>query len=84
MKAVTLRIAARWAVPHPEMLHPESLEELCIRVGDAVHYSIRFEDSTSLIAVIKCMTDGMILRALMTKPHMIWSVFSTSWQNLPT
>lgn len=45
-------------------------EEMGVRVGDAVGYSIRFEDCTSPKTVIKYMTDGMLLREFMTEPDL--------------
>ena len=44
---------------------PES--SLCVvQVG----YSIRFEDNTSDATIIKYMTDGMLLRELLTEPDL--------------
>ena len=37
-------------------------EEMNVKLGDEVGYSIRFEDHTSSKTVIKYMTDGMLLR----------------------
>ncbi|WAQ83309.1 hypothetical protein PtA15_3A678 [Puccinia triticina] len=45
-------------------------DEMGVRVGDAVGYSIRFEDCTSPKTVIKYMTDGMLLREFMTEPDL--------------
>ena len=45
-------------------------EEMGVRVGHEVGYSIRFEDNTSPKTVIKYMTDGMLLRELLTEPDL--------------
>ncbi|MBW0559136.1 hypothetical protein O181_098851 [Austropuccinia psidii MF-1] len=45
-------------------------DEMGITVGDAVSYLIWFEDCTSQKTVIKYMTDGILLRELMTKPDL--------------
>jgi pre-mRNA-splicing factor ATP-dependent RNA helicase DHX15/PRP43 len=37
-------------------------EEMNVKLGEEVGYSIRFEDHTSNKTVIKYMTDGMLLR----------------------
>lgn len=41
-------------------------EEMNVRVGDEVGYSVRFEDETSPKTVIKYMTDGILLRETLT------------------
>ena len=41
-------------------------EELGVRLGEEVGYSIRFEDVTSEKTKIKYMTDGMLLRELLS------------------
>ena len=43
-------------------------EEMDVRVGREVGYSIRFEDNTSDKTVIKYMTDGMLLREFLNEP----------------
>ena len=45
-------------------------EEMGVRVGHEVGYSIRFEDQTSPKTVVKYMTDGMLLRELLTEPDL--------------
>ncbi|KAI2605855.1 helicase associated domain-containing protein [Hypoxylon fragiforme] len=45
-------------------------EEMGVKVGNEVGYSIRFEDSTSDKTVLKYMTDGMLLREFMTEPDL--------------
>ncbi|KAI8799688.1 P-loop containing nucleoside triphosphate hydrolase protein [Cladochytrium replicatum] len=45
-------------------------DEMDVRLGDEVGYSIRFEDCTSNRTVLKYMTDGMLLREAMTDPLM--------------
>ncbi|ODQ65947.1 P-loop containing nucleoside triphosphate hydrolase protein [Nadsonia fulvescens var. elongata DSM 6958] len=40
-------------------------DEMDVRLGDEVGYSIRFEDKTSDKTVLKYMTDGMLLREAM-------------------
>lgn len=37
-------------------------EEMNVKLGEEVGYSIRFEDNTSENTIIKYMTDGMLLR----------------------
>ncbi|KAL7275973.1 hypothetical protein RUND412_001042 [Rhizina undulata] len=43
-------------------------EEMGVRCGEEVGYSIRFEDMTSLRTRIKYMTDGMLLREALVDP----------------
>lgn len=43
-------------------------QEMDVPVGDAVGYTIRFEDVTSNSTVLKYLTDGMLLREGMTDP----------------
>lgn len=43
-------------------------QEMDVPVGDAVGYTIRFEDMTSNNTVLKYLTDGMLLREGMTDP----------------
>ncbi|MCJ1352721.1 MAG: hypothetical protein MMC33_002705 [Icmadophila ericetorum] len=45
-------------------------EEMGVKVGNEVGYSIRFEDSTSDKTVLKYMTDGMLLREFLTEPDL--------------
>lgn len=45
-------------------------EEMGVKVGNEVGYAIRFEDSTSEKTVLKYMTDGMLLRELLTEPDL--------------
>lgn len=45
-------------------------EEAGVKVGNEVGYSIRFEDATSDKTVLKYMTDGMLLRELLTEPDL--------------
>ncbi|KAL9617841.1 MAG: hypothetical protein Q9160_007391 [Pyrenula sp. 1 TL-2023] len=45
-------------------------EEMGVKVGNEVGYAIRFEDSTSDKTVLKYMTDGMLLRELLTDPEL--------------
>ncbi|KAI1501929.1 P-loop containing nucleoside triphosphate hydrolase protein [Biscogniauxia marginata] len=45
-------------------------EEMGVKVGNEVGYSIRFEDSTSDKTILKYMTDGMLLREFMTEPDL--------------
>ncbi len=43
-------------------------EEMNVRLGHEVGYSIRFEDQTSDKTIIKYMTDGMLLREFINDP----------------
>ena len=43
-------------------------QEMNVKLGSLVGYSIRFEDMTSAETKIKYMTDGMLLRELMHDP----------------
>ena len=43
-------------------------EEMGVKLGHEVGYSIRFEDHTSESTVMKYMTDGMLLREFLTDP----------------
>ncbi|KAF2151165.1 P-loop containing nucleoside triphosphate hydrolase protein [Myriangium duriaei CBS 260.36] len=45
-------------------------EELGVKVGNEVGYSIRFEDNTSEKTKLKYMTDGMLLREFLTEPDL--------------
>ena len=45
-------------------------EEMGVKIGNEVGYSVRFEDATSEKTVIKYMTDGMLLREFMTEPSL--------------
>lgn len=45
-------------------------DELGTKVGYEVGYSIRFENCTSDKTVLKYMTDGMLLRELLTEPSL--------------
>jgi len=43
-------------------------EEMDVRLGDQVGYSIRFEDNCSPQTILKYLTDGMLLREAMSDP----------------
>ncbi|GJJ74976.1 pre-mRNA-splicing factor ATP-dependent RNA helicase DHX16 [Entomortierella parvispora] len=45
-------------------------EEMGVKLGHEVGYSIRFEDYTSEKTVMKYMTDGMLLREFMSEPDL--------------
>jgi len=45
-------------------------QEMNIKLGQEVGYSIRFEDCTSEKTIIKYMTDGMLLREFLTEPDL--------------
>lgn len=45
-------------------------DEMDVKLGNEVGYSIRFEDETSDKTIIKYMTDGMLLREAMTDPDL--------------
>lgn len=45
-------------------------EEMGVKIGNEVGYAIRFEDKTSDKTVLKYMTDGMLLRELLTDPSL--------------
>ena len=45
-------------------------EEFGCRLGQEVGYCIRFEDCTGPETVIKYMTDGMLLREILTRPNL--------------
>jgi pre-mRNA-splicing factor ATP-dependent RNA helicase DHX16 len=45
-------------------------EEICVKLGNEVGYSIRFEDCTSEQTVLKFMTDGMLLREFLMEPNL--------------
>ena len=45
-------------------------EEMNVKLGSEVGYSIRFEDCTSENTVIKYMTDGMLLREFLGEPDL--------------
>ncbi|KAK0387458.1 hypothetical protein NLU13_5770 [Sarocladium strictum] len=45
-------------------------DEVGVKLGQEVGYSIRFEDNTSDKTILKYMTDGMLLREFMTEPDL--------------
>jgi pre-mRNA-splicing factor ATP-dependent RNA helicase DHX16 len=45
-------------------------QEMDVRLGHEVGYSIRFENCTSKSTVIQYMTDGMLLREILTEPDL--------------
>ena len=45
-------------------------QEMSVKLGLEVGYSIRFEDCTSERTVLKYMTDGMLLREFLTEPDL--------------
>ena len=45
-------------------------EEMGVKLGNQVGYSIRFEDCTSEKTIIKYMTDGMLLREFLGEPDL--------------
>jgi HrpA-like RNA helicase len=45
-------------------------DEMGVRLGQEVGYSIRFEDKTNEKTVVKYMTDGMLLREFLTDPEL--------------
>ncbi|XP_069032341.1 pre-mRNA-splicing factor ATP-dependent RNA helicase DHX16 isoform X2 [Embiotoca jacksoni] len=45
-------------------------DEMSVKLGNEVGYSIRFEDCTSERTVLKYMTDGMLLREFLTEPDL--------------
>ena len=45
-------------------------DEMDVKLGDQVGYSIRFEDNTGPQTLLKFMTDGMLLREAMTDPFL--------------
>lgn len=45
-------------------------EEMGVKVGNEVGYSVRFDDNTSDKTIVKYMTDGMLLREFMTEPDL--------------
>jgi pre-mRNA-splicing factor ATP-dependent RNA helicase DHX16 len=45
-------------------------DEMGVRLGHEVGYSIRFEDCTSDKTIIKYMTDGMLLREFLSEPDL--------------
>ena len=45
-------------------------QEMNVKLGQEVGYSIRFEDCTSDGTIIKYMTDGMLLREFLNEPDL--------------
>lgn len=45
-------------------------QEMNVKLGLQVGYSIRFEDCTSEKTIIKYLTDGMLLREFLTEPDL--------------
>lgn len=46
-------------------------DEMSVILGNEVGFSIRFEDKTSEKTVLKYMTDGMLLREILTDPELL-------------
>lgn len=44
--------------------------EMCVKLGNEVGYSIRFEDCTSERTVLKYMTDGTLHREFLSEPDL--------------
>ena len=45
-------------------------QEMNVRLGQEVGYSIRFENCTSPKTIIQYMTDGMLLREILARPDL--------------
>ncbi|KAK2636542.1 hypothetical protein Ddye_031334 [Dipteronia dyeriana] len=45
-------------------------QEMGVKIGREVGYSIRFEDNTSEKTVVEYMTDGMLLRNIISQPNL--------------
>jgi hypothetical protein len=45
-------------------------QEMNVKLGNEVGYSIRFEDCTSPKTIVQYMTDGMLLRSFLTEPDL--------------
>ena len=45
-------------------------DEMDVKLGSEVGYSIRFEDCTSDRTVVKYLTDGMLLREFLKEPDL--------------
>jgi len=45
-------------------------QEMNVKLGTEVGYSIRFEDCTSERTIVKYMTDGMLLREFLSEPDL--------------
>jgi len=45
-------------------------DEMDVQLGQQVGYNIRFEDCVSKLTLLKYMTDGMLLREVMTDPYL--------------
>jgi pre-mRNA-splicing factor ATP-dependent RNA helicase DHX15/PRP43 len=45
-------------------------DEMDVKWGDEVGYTIRFEDKTNDLTRLKYMTDGMLLREAMNDPKL--------------
>jgi pre-mRNA-splicing factor ATP-dependent RNA helicase DHX16 len=45
--------------------------EMDVRLGHEVGYSIRFENRTTPQTIIQYMTDGMLLREILTEPDLV-------------
>ena len=45
-------------------------QEMGVKLGNEVGYSIRFEDCTSERTVVKYMTDGMLMREFLSEPDL--------------
>lgn len=45
-------------------------EEMNVKLGHEVGYSIRFEDCTSEKTIVKYLTDGMLMREFMMEPDL--------------
>ncbi|MBW0467711.1 hypothetical protein O181_007426 [Austropuccinia psidii MF-1] len=65
-----LHEAGKIGCTQPQRVAARVADEMSVKVGDAIGYSIQFEDCTSPKTVIKYMTNGMLLREFMTKPDL--------------
>ncbi|ESR61115.1 hypothetical protein CICLE_v10018126mg, partial [Citrus x clementina] len=54
----------------PQYLYEAVSQEMGVKLGHEVGYSIRFEDCTSDKTVLKYMTDGMLLREIVIEPSL--------------
>ena len=55
-------------------------QEMDVKLGNEVGYSIRFEDCCSEKTVVKYMTDGMLLREFLGEPDLESYRFVVDWR----
>ncbi|KAH9772697.1 putative pre-mRNA-splicing factor ATP-dependent RNA helicase DEAH4 [Citrus sinensis] len=61
---------ARFSLTYYVVVRRRVAQELGVRLGEEVGYAIRFEDRTSERTLIKYLTDGVLLREILSNPDL--------------